>query len=226
MNGFHCHPGTAVLFRNLDVGVDCDSRIALVGPNGSGKSTLLKLMAGELEATEGSITRRNGLVLGRYHQHSAEMLDMSQSAFDFFRREFPPSKLSKLGQYQQQTSWPSALTAVTVPFPGVWVGESRYRTSHCNNRHLIARIDRGRYPQGMTDEEWRGFIGKYGLSGDLQVTNAVALRLRSMHTVSGAERKLTEEISVNQNWKALRWAEGTADLCDGHPCPPERPAAG
>lgn len=113
-----------VLFRNLDVGVDCDSRIALVGANGSGKSTLLKLMAGELTPTEGSINRRNGLVLGRYHQHSAEMLDMSLSAFDFFRQEFPPSKLAPLGQY----------------------------------------------PQGMTDEEWRGFIGKYGLSGDLQMT--------------------------------------------------------
>ena len=28
----------------------------------------------------------------------------------------------------------------------------------------------GQYPQGMTDEEWRSFIGKYGLSGDLQMT--------------------------------------------------------
>lgn len=51
----------------------------------AGKSTLLKLMAGELTPTDGSISRRNGLVLGRYHQHSAEMLDNSVSAFDFFR---------------------------------------------------------------------------------------------------------------------------------------------
>ena len=36
------------LYEDLDFGVDCDSRIALVGPNGAGKSTLLKLMTGEL----------------------------------------------------------------------------------------------------------------------------------------------------------------------------------
>ena len=37
--------GTDYLYEDLDIGVDCDSRIALVGPNGCGKSTLLKLMA-------------------------------------------------------------------------------------------------------------------------------------------------------------------------------------
>lgn len=33
--------------QNLNIGIDCDSRVALVGPNGCGKSTLLKLMSGE-----------------------------------------------------------------------------------------------------------------------------------------------------------------------------------
>jgi len=30
-----------------------DSRIALIGPNGVGKSTLLKLIAGDIEPSEG-----------------------------------------------------------------------------------------------------------------------------------------------------------------------------
>ena len=34
-----------LLYKNLEFGVDCDSRIALVGPNGAGKSTLLKLVS-------------------------------------------------------------------------------------------------------------------------------------------------------------------------------------
>ena len=29
--------GSDILYKDLEIGVDCDSRIALVGPNGSGK---------------------------------------------------------------------------------------------------------------------------------------------------------------------------------------------
>lgn len=42
------YPGAEILYRNVDYGVDLDSRVALVGPNGAGKSTLLKLMCGML----------------------------------------------------------------------------------------------------------------------------------------------------------------------------------
>merc|ERR1719199_2249874 len=41
------------LYEKLELGVDLDSRIALVGPNGAGKSTLLKLMLKDIEPTEG-----------------------------------------------------------------------------------------------------------------------------------------------------------------------------
>ena len=36
------------IYKNLDFGVDLDTRVALVGPNGAGKSTLLKLIVGEV----------------------------------------------------------------------------------------------------------------------------------------------------------------------------------
>ncbi|KAG2629205.1 hypothetical protein PVAP13_3KG397900 [Panicum virgatum] len=42
-----------LIYKNLDFGVDLDSRIALVGPNGAGKSTLLKLMTGDLVPLDG-----------------------------------------------------------------------------------------------------------------------------------------------------------------------------
>lgn len=41
--------GDQVLFKEVDFGVDMESRIAIVGPNGVGKSTLLKLLYGKFE---------------------------------------------------------------------------------------------------------------------------------------------------------------------------------
>ncbi|KAF9918421.1 ABC transporter ATP-binding protein arb1 [Linnemannia zychae] len=77
------------LYRGVDLGIDMDSRVALVGPNGAGKSTLLKLMTGELTATEGRIQRHIQLKLGKYNQHSADQLDMDLSPIDYLRKKFP-----------------------------------------------------------------------------------------------------------------------------------------
>ena len=102
------------LLKNLEFGVDCDSRVALVGPNGAGKSTLLKLMTGDVEPSRGSVSRHAGLKIGRYHQHSVDVLDQSQHPVDFF-----------LSEYER----------------------------------LKRPVD-----------EWRGFLGKFGISGKLQTT--------------------------------------------------------
>lgn len=58
-----------VLCSNVDLGVDLDSRVAIVGANGTGKSTLLKLMTGQLEPLDGMVKRHNHLRIGVYHQH-------------------------------------------------------------------------------------------------------------------------------------------------------------
>eukprot|EP00241_Pyramimonas_parkeae_P003710 CAMPEP_0114249714 /NCGR_PEP_ID=MMETSP0058-20121206/14301_1 /TAXON_ID=36894 /ORGANISM="Pyramimonas parkeae, CCMP726" /LENGTH=609 /DNA_ID=CAMNT_0001363301 /DNA_START=71 /DNA_END=1900 /DNA_ORIENTATION=- len=78
-----------MLYKNLEFGVDCDSRIALVGPNGAGKSTLLKLMLGELSPTVGVVNRHTHLSIGRYHQHSTDVLDNEATCLDFFRSTYP-----------------------------------------------------------------------------------------------------------------------------------------
>lgn len=43
------------LFERVDLGLDSNSRVAIVGPNGVGKSTLLKLITGELKPCSGEV---------------------------------------------------------------------------------------------------------------------------------------------------------------------------
>lgn len=88
------------LYRHLDLGVDMDSRTALVGPNGVGKSTLLRLMTGKLSPTGGTVSRHTHLKMGVYSQHSSEQLDLTKSALDFVRDKY--SEKSQDYQYWRQ----------------------------------------------------------------------------------------------------------------------------
>lgn len=80
-----------LIYKNLDFGVDLDSRIALVGPNGAGKSTILKLIAGELIPTDGQIRKHHQLRISRYHQHLQEQLNMDLSPVQYMMQLFPDS---------------------------------------------------------------------------------------------------------------------------------------
>ncbi len=53
--------GPNELFREVSLGINEGDKCGLIGINGTGKSTLLKILAGEEEADEGSVTMRNGL---------------------------------------------------------------------------------------------------------------------------------------------------------------------
>jgi ATP-binding cassette subfamily F protein 2 len=80
------------IYKNLDFGIDLDTRVALVGPNGAGKSTLLKLIDCRLLPTDGQIRRNSHLKIGRYHQHLAEELDLNLTALEYMMKEFPDVK--------------------------------------------------------------------------------------------------------------------------------------
>lgn len=77
------------LYTKLSFGVDGESRISLVGPNGAGKSTLLNLMVKERNPSEGSVSHKAGLRIGRYHQHSADQLDFKLSPVEYIRSKYP-----------------------------------------------------------------------------------------------------------------------------------------
>ncbi|XP_058209522.1 ABC transporter F family member 1 isoform X2 [Rhododendron vialii] len=85
-----------LLYKNLDFGVDLDSRVALVGPNGAGKSTLLKLMTGDLVPLDGMVRRHNHLRIAQFHQHLAEKLDLELSALQFMMKEYPGNEEEKM----------------------------------------------------------------------------------------------------------------------------------
>jgi len=89
---FRYKDNTPWIYRNLEFGIDLDTRIALVGPNGAGKSTLLKMIYGELHPTTGMIRRNSHLRFGRYHQHLHELLDMELSPLDYMMKCFPEVK--------------------------------------------------------------------------------------------------------------------------------------
>ena len=85
-----------LIYKNLDFGVDLDSRVALVGPNGAGKSTLLKLMTGDLVPLDGMVRRHNHLRIAQYHQHLTEKLDLEMSALLYMMREYPGNEEEKM----------------------------------------------------------------------------------------------------------------------------------
>lgn len=47
-----------LIYKNLEFGIDLDTRLALVGPNGAGKSTLLKLLYGDVGVVKEEVAFR------------------------------------------------------------------------------------------------------------------------------------------------------------------------
>ena len=84
--------GKPLVYKDIDIGIDLDTRIALVGPNGAGKSTLLKLIDGELTPTDGCICRHGHLRIRRYHQHLQDILDLELFAVEWVMNCFPEVK--------------------------------------------------------------------------------------------------------------------------------------
>src|SRR5262245_28688448 len=59
------------IFEDVTFTVNAGERVALVGPNGVGKSTLLKIIAGQENASSGSVVRAKGLRLVYLPQEAA-----------------------------------------------------------------------------------------------------------------------------------------------------------
>jgi ATP-binding cassette subfamily F protein 1 len=96
---FRYSPETNFIFKNVNFGVNMpskdddeqvtsSSRIAIVGPNGVGKSTFLKLLAGEIEPTEGEVEKNRKAKVAKFDQHSGEHLTGEESPVQYLQRLF------------------------------------------------------------------------------------------------------------------------------------------
>ncbi|KAL4515714.1 hypothetical protein Ndes2437B_g07137 [Nannochloris sp. 'desiccata'] len=85
-------PGNPVLFKDLNFGIDTESRLSIVGPNGIGKSTLLGLISGTLEPTKGRVYRNPKLRLAIFSQHHVDGLDLALTPLQYMAKCFPEAK--------------------------------------------------------------------------------------------------------------------------------------
>lgn len=93
------YPECPLLYRGVDFGLDCDSRVALVGPNGAGKTTLLKLITGDLSPVEGNVRPHTKLRIARFTQHFVDVLDLTLAPLEYFRTLFPNKSVDEVRTY-------------------------------------------------------------------------------------------------------------------------------
>lgn len=73
--------GDKLLFKNVNITVGREEKIALLGANGTGKSTLLKLVMGKIEA-EGKVNYGHNVNVAYFAQDQAEQLDKTKTVFE------------------------------------------------------------------------------------------------------------------------------------------------
>jgi len=71
--------GRHVVLDHVSLSVERGDHIAIVGPNGAGKTTLLKILAGEIEASEGRVHLPGRSNVRYFAQHHAESLDLGRT---------------------------------------------------------------------------------------------------------------------------------------------------
>jgi len=107
--GFRYTTDLPFLFRGAEMGIDSKSRIVLLGENGNGKTTLVRLMLGDLEATEGTITHASGVRIALVNQHHADQIDLTLSPLRFMLDKFPGD-----GSYEHEQAIRSHLSGCGV----------------------------------------------------------------------------------------------------------------
>ncbi len=86
-NNVYVQYGDRILLDRINLVIESKDKVGLVGRNGAGKSTLLKIISGEMNPQEGSVSRSGGIRLGFLHQEidlprGRTVMEEALSAFD------------------------------------------------------------------------------------------------------------------------------------------------
>ncbi|MDB9787206.1 ATP-binding cassette domain-containing protein, partial [Bacteriovoracaceae bacterium] len=78
-----------LVFKNIDLTINRQKKIALVGINGAGKSTLLKIFSNQTEPTAGEVHVGPSIKLGYFGQFSMEQLNPKNTVIEEIQSRFP-----------------------------------------------------------------------------------------------------------------------------------------
>ena len=81
--------GDKAVLEDIEFSLIPGERIGLLGLNGAGKSTFIKLLANQLQAFHGEVTRARDLQIGYFAQHQVEQLDLEANALLTMQRLAP-----------------------------------------------------------------------------------------------------------------------------------------
>lgn len=118
--------GSSDLFKGINFSIARGERIGLIGANGCGKTSLLRVIAGELESTQGSCTRARGLRTGWLRQDGAlaPLAGIPHIAASSSQAAPPVSDARET----YQDSGPSLIDLMLGAFKDLMVREERLRT--------------------------------------------------------------------------------------------------
>ena len=80
------HFGGATLLNDITLDIEPGMKVGIIGQNGTGKSTLLKIIAGQLEPTDGAVFRQRGLTFA--YQAQELSYTPGSTVFEEMRRVF------------------------------------------------------------------------------------------------------------------------------------------